>query len=95
MRVKALLAVTAFALVVAGCGTSKFDNDPDYDSGFSDGCSTSTSRSPGSPATKATRDDALWAQSEGYRAGWKAGYQSCSPGARGDIPGADRDIGGR
>jgi hypothetical protein len=95
MRPKALLAVAAFILFVAACGTSKYDNDPLYDAGFSDGCSTGTSRSPGTPASKATRDDALWEQSDAYRAGWKAGYQSCSPGARGDIPGADRDIGGR
>lgn len=95
MRAASLIAVAAFSLIVVGCGTSKYDNDPLYDTGFSDGCMTGTSRSPGTPATKATRDDALWEQSDGYRAGWKAGYQSCSPGARGDIPGADRDIGGR
>lgn len=95
MRPQALLAVAAFILFLTGCGTSKFDNDPDYDTGFSDGCATGTSRSPGTPASKPTRDEALWSQSEGYRVGWKAGYQSCSPGARGDIPGADRDIGGR
>ena len=44
---------------------------------------------------KPVRDDALWKESEGYRAGWKAGYSSCSPGSRGDTPGNDRDIGGR
>jgi len=95
MRFAALLAVILAANTLAGCGTSKFENDPDYDTGFSDGCSTSASRTPGSPPVKAVRDDQLWKESEGYRAGWKAGYASCSPGSRGDTPGSDRDIGGR
>jgi hypothetical protein len=92
--------VRVFALLAAGsalaaCATSKYENDPDYDMGFSDGCSTASSRVPGSPPTQATRDDGLWRDSEGYRAGWKAGYGACTPGGRGDTPGGDRDIGGR
>jgi hypothetical protein len=95
MRFAALLTLMLATGALAACGTSKFENDPDYDSGFSDGCSTSSSRTPGSPPAKAVRDDQLWKESEGYRAGWKAGYSSCSPGGRGDTPGSDRDMGGR
>ena len=96
MRAFAFLAVTVSALLLAACGTSQFADDPLYDAGFSDGCSTGTARSPGTPVTKPVRDQALWDQSDAYKAGWKAGYNSCSPGARGgDIPGSDRDMGGR
>jgi hypothetical protein len=95
MRYAALLTLFLAATNLAACGTSKYENDPDYDTGFSDGCSTGSARTPGAPAAKAIRDDRLWSDSEGYRAGWKGGYASCSPGARGDSSGSDRDIGGR
>jgi hypothetical protein len=52
-------------------------------------------RSPGAPPSKPVRDEAMWSQSDAYKAGWRGGYGSCSPGAKGDIPGSDRDIGGR
>jgi hypothetical protein len=95
MSFAVLLAAILAATSLAACGTCKYDNVPDYDTGFTDGCSTGSARTPGGPPTKAVRDDALWKESEGYRAGWKAGYSSCSPGSRGDAPGSDRDIGGR
>jgi hypothetical protein len=95
MRATAFLAVTLLALSVAACGTTQFDEDPLYDAGFSDGCATGTARSPGTPVVKAVRDQALWDQSDAYRAGWKSGYGACTPGGRGDIPGSDRDMGGR
>ena len=95
MRFAALLALTLAATSLVACGTGKYENDPDYDTGFTDGCSTGSARTSGGPPTKPVRDDALWKESEGYRAGWKAGYSSCSPGSRGDMPGSDRDIGGR
>jgi hypothetical protein len=37
--------------------------------------------------TKPVRDKQLWDVSEAYRAGWRAGYGSCSPASRGEIPG--------
>lgn len=86
MRATALIAASLLAVSLAGCAGPKHDNDPDYDTGFTDGCSTGTSRSSGTPVSKATRDQALWDSSEAYRSGWKAGYSSCSP-SRGDIPG--------
>ena len=95
MRAFTFLAATVSAILLAGCGTSQYADDPLYDAGFGDGCETGTARSPGTPVTKPVRDQALWDQSDAYRAGWKSGYNSCSPGARGDIPGSERDMGGR
>jgi hypothetical protein len=95
MRTAAFVALILAATSLAACGTSKYENDPDYDSGFTDGCSTGSARASGAPPSNPVRDNALWKESEGYRAGWKAGYASCSPGSRGDTPGGDRDIGGR
>jgi hypothetical protein len=95
MRFAAVVALALAASALTACTTSKYENDPDYDTGFTDGCSTATARTPGGPPAKPVRDDTLWKESEGYRAGWKAGYSSCSPGSRGDSPGSDRDIGGR
>lgn len=89
MRPFALVAAAALALAVAACGTSQHEDDPLYDAGFSDGCATGTDRSSGGPASKPQRDQELWDTSDGYRAGWKAGYGSCGPSA-GEIPG-DRD----
>lgn len=93
MRPFAPIATVALALALAACGTSKYDNDPMYDAGFGDGCDTGTERTSGGPPSKPVRDQELWDTSDGYRAGWKAGYNSCGPGA-GQIPG-DRDPGDR
>jgi hypothetical protein len=87
MRLPTALCVAFAAFSLAGCGTTQHDEDPYYDSGFSDGCETGTARTPGTPVTKPVRDQQLWDESEGYRAGWRAGYGSCSPASRGDIPG--------
>jgi hypothetical protein len=95
MRYAAIFALILAASSITACATNKYESEPDYDTGFTDGCSTGSARTPGAPATKAVRDEQLWKDSEGYRAGWKAGYGSCSPGSRGDTPGSDRDIGGR
>lgn len=80
MRLNMFLAVTVLAGALAACGTNRFEDDPLYDAGFSDGCATGTARSSGTPVQKAERDAELWRESEGYRAGWKQGYAACSPG---------------
>jgi len=92
---RSIVLLAAASLALAACGTNKFDDDPLYDAGFSDGCATGTARTPGTPVSKAVRDQNLWDESEAYRVGWKGGYGACSPGGRGDTPGGDRDIGGR
>lgn len=86
MRLLTALCAAFAAFALAACGTTQYDNDPDYDAGFSDGCETGTARTPGTPVTKPVRDQQLWDQSEGYRVGWRAGYGSCSP-STGSIPG--------
>jgi hypothetical protein len=96
MRKTPLIAAATFALALTACAENKYDNDPYYDVGFSDGCATGTARSPGTPASKPVRDQKTWDESEAYRAGWKSGYGACTPGGRGgNIPGSDRDMGGR
>lgn len=87
MRAIAILAATVFSLTLAACETTDYSSDPDYDTGFQDGCQTSTNRSSGTPASKPVRDQQLWDLSDGYRAGWRAGYASCNTNAHGDIPG--------
>lgn len=70
-------AVTATAL--AACATSsKYEQDPMYEAGFGDGCSTGTSRAQGSPPSNPVRDQNDWDNSDAYRAGWKSGYNACS-----------------
>ncbi|MBL9096050.1 MAG: hypothetical protein JNK07_03920 [Alphaproteobacteria bacterium] len=92
---RAALAATFLVLSLAACETSRYDDDPLYDAGFSDGCETGTARTPGTPVTRPVRDQASWDASDAYRAGWKAGYSSCAPRGGADIPGSDRDMGGR
>ena len=87
MRLKLTVAAAMLALALGACASEKYENDPDYDAGFSDGCATGTARGDGTPATKATRDEKTWSLSEAYRAGWKQGYAACSPNTGGEIPG--------
>ena len=89
MRPTLCLAAAVLMLTLGACAEGKYDKDPLYDEGFSDGCSTGTARSSGTPAQKAVRDDELWSQSDAYRAGWKQGYAACAPNTHGD-----RDTGG-
>jgi hypothetical protein len=95
MVIRKAVLVALVSAVLAACETTSYDDDPYYDAGFGDGCDTAMSRAPGSPLQKPVRDQDLWKQSEGYRAGWKAGYSSCSPGGRGDMGADGRGIGGR
>lgn len=96
MRVSAFFAAAVFAVSLTACvGASQYEDDPLYDAGFQDGCATGTARSPGTPPSRPVRDQTSWDQSDAYRAGWKAGYNSCAPRGGSDIPGSDRDMGGR
>lgn len=91
MRKSLVLFALLSPLVLAACATSKYEKDPMYDAGFSDGCTTGTMRSQGGPPSKPVRDDKDWSASDAYRAGWKSGYGSCAPGSRSDTAGADRE----
>ena len=51
-------------------------DQPDYPAGFTDGCSTAQAKGSKIPE-KPHRNQTLYDQSEGYRAGWRAGYGSC------------------
>lgn len=94
MRKTLLFVAAVTPLLLSACVSSKYEKDPMYDAGFSDGCSTGTARSQGGPPSNPVRDDKDWQSSEAYRAGWKSGYGSCSPNSRTDPSGTDRDQGG-
>lgn len=93
MRRHHLLALAVLPLALVACSTtSKYEKDPMYDAGFSDGCATGTARAQGAPPSAATRDELEWKNSDAYRAGWKSGYASCNTGgSRSDSMGHDRD----
>ena len=71
----AILLIGGILPVLAGCadtGGSSYANTPEYASGHSDGCWAATSGKK-----KATRNEDLYKSSDAYRAGWKAGFNSC------------------
>ncbi len=80
-------------LALGGCGSlfgeSKYADDPLYKTGYTDGCGSGTSYVPGDPSS-IHRDPDLYGAKKAYRAGWKAGFNSCrvntatEPGAGAD-----------
>jgi hypothetical protein len=49
---------------------------PFYEAGFADGCATASAETGPIPRPS-QRDEALYAQDSGYRAGWISGHASC------------------
>jgi hypothetical protein len=92
-RTAAIGLICGLILALGGCGTlfgeSKYADDPLYKTGYSDGCGSGTSYVPGDPSTL-RRDPNLYGTMKAYRAGWKAGFNSCrvntatEPGAGAD-----------
>lgn len=74
------LALGVLIGLLAGCvgddDSAQLRDSGDYTAGYSDGCRTAGSRGAQLPG-RATRDKALAETSEGYRAGWSAGFASC------------------
>ncbi len=71
------------SLTLAGCiffetpRQRAMRNDPNFRAGYSDGCASANAR--GSNVRGDTvRDDAAYAASQPYRAGWSAGFSSCN-----------------
>ena len=74
-RTIAILLIGGILPVLAGCadmGGPSNANDPNYALGHSDGCWASTSGK-----REATRNKDLYNSSDAYRAGWRAGFNSC------------------
>ncbi len=70
----------AGVLLLAGCATGNagpgVQESGDYPAGYNDGCRTAGSRGAQLPG-RSFRDKGLFESSEGYRAGWRAGYGAC------------------
>lgn len=74
------------ALLLTGClsAPSKYQDDPQYQAGYSAGCSAGTVYEPGFPDTL-ERDEVRFKSNESYRAGWNSGFSACArqlPGER-------------
>ena len=54
-------------------------NSPAYAAGYTDGCATANARSNSSTGGGEQRDEDLMKTNRDYRAGWRAGYASCTP----------------
>lgn len=71
----------AAAASIAACSTTddgqRLSGEPNYGRGYSDGCQTAAERNK-SFSTKSFRDAELFDHDEGYRAGFRYGYQSCN-----------------
>lgn len=93
-QVQRLAAIVAVIALSACASSSKYEQDPLYEAGFGDGCSTGTARAQGAPPSNPVRDQSDWDASDAYRAGWKTGYNSCSPGGT-DSTGSGRDPSGQ
>ena len=66
-------------LSAAGCvspTTPEFANAPLYPAGYSDGCNSAIEGDKNF-STKLIRDEVMFEEDPGYRAGWRQGYTSC------------------
>jgi hypothetical protein len=74
-RLQYLIAVLFLA---ASCGgvDPELMKEPNFQSGYDDGCRTASSRGSGSGNPK-YRNDNLFRNDKAYEAGWRNGYSSC------------------
>jgi hypothetical protein len=81
-----LLPLLAAALALSGCGiflSSKekaMQKDPNYQSGYSDGCAAANAQNTDYRRGDGSRDDALFNTSKPYRSGWHSGFSACRSG---------------
>lgn len=81
-----LLPLLATALVLSGCGifVSSEDRamkkDPNYRSGYSDGCAAANAQNTDYRRGDGSRDEALFDTSKPYRSGWHSGFSACRSG---------------
>src|SRR5690242_9100641 len=76
----------AAALALSGCGiflSSKekaMQKDPNYQSGYSDGCAAANAQNTDYRRGDGDRDEALFNASKPYRSGWHSGFSACRSG---------------
>lgn len=91
-----LLPLLLAALALSSCGiflSSKekaMRKDPNYQSGYSDGCASANAQDTKYRGSDEQRDEALFNTSRPYRSGWHSGYSACHSGYAAD-PGIQHD----
>lgn len=81
----ATIALCCLALALTGCASSSaYKDEPNYQIGYSQGCSSATNMVPGDAST-ITRDENAYANDDAYRAGWKKGFNACKVHTRNSV----------
>ena len=69
-------AVIVSLVLLAGCSLPMMERSPEYELGYSDGCSNALAQGPGAPRDP-RRNEALYANNDDYRRGWTSGNAQC------------------
>ncbi|MGV6801210.1 MAG: hypothetical protein ACWA5L_04745 [bacterium] len=65
------------ALSACANNAAKYADEPYYPAGFNDGCESAQAVSLSQFTQDITRDEDLFNNDNGYRYGWRQGYNSC------------------
>lgn len=77
MQLTRFLRIALLVLPLAACASSsEYKDEPNYQIGYSQGCSSATHMVPGDKSS-ITRDEDAYARDKAYRAGWKKGFNAC------------------
>jgi hypothetical protein len=93
--VKTLARFLLLTLVASlgACATgSKYQDEPQYDSGYSAGCASASRGTGGVIPSRIDRDEQLYKSDKAYRAGWNAGYHACGRSLDDDAMGGGRNF---
>jgi hypothetical protein len=71
-------AILPFALALSGCALPMMERTPEYELGYSEGCSSAVTQGPGAPRDP-RRNESLYANNDDYRRGWNSGNAQCRP----------------
>jgi hypothetical protein len=80
------LCAMLLALTLSGCGLflseqdKALHKDPNYQSGYSDGCAAANAENTDYRNGGGNRDEALFQASKAYRSGWHSGFSACRSG---------------
>lgn len=73
-------------LALSACGIflspkeKAMQKDPNYQSGYSDGCASANAQDTNYREGSTVREDALFNASKPYRSGWHSGFSACRSG---------------